>query len=439
MGSSYARLVPAAFMIIIGIGTGLLMLPLARTDGIGAPFLTALFTATSATTVTGLTVVDTAIYWTGFGQAVIFALCQIGGFGIMSGTTLLMLMVSRKHSVSAQLMVQVEARGIALGDVKLVLFFALRIMLVVQLLVGLFLSLRFLSYDMPAMDAFWHGYFHAGSALTNGGFTSLAGGLTPYMQDPSVILTCAIAVVLGGLGLPVLHDITRHRSRHVAYSLHTKLTLTAAALLLPLGFAATLLWEWDNAATLGPLPWLHKVTNALFHSVMTRSGGLNTFDTAAITQDTMLVTYGLMFIGGGSASMAGGIKATTFLVIVLAVWFEVRGTADVAMFKRRISSGVLREALTIFALAFATVATSTLLMRSLTDLPLRHLVFDIISAFANCGLSMGITGSLPASGQCLLIGLMFMGRVGIITVAVGLAMRSSRIQYRYPEERPVIG
>ena len=189
----YARLVPAALMALIVVGAALLMSPMARVEGAGAPFLTSLFTATSAVTVTGLAVVDTAAYWSPFGQAVIFILMQIGGFGIMSGATLLMLMVSRKHKLSAQLMAQTEARGVALGDVKDVLSLSIRMVLLVELVVGLILSLRFLSYGMPARDAFWHGYFHAGSALTNGGFTTLAGGLTPYMNDPFLLGLLALS------------------------------------------------------------------------------------------------------------------------------------------------------------------------------------------------------------------------------------------------------
>lgn len=444
-----ARLVPLAFLILIGAGTAALMLPAAKAGPGGAPFLVALFTATSAVSVTGLAVVDTAVYWTRFGQGVIFALFQLGGFGIMSAATLLVMLVSRRLSLSRQLVLQAETRGIALGDVLGVLRFTLALFAAVQTVLALAMTLRFMQGGMAPGEAAWQGLFHAGAAFTNSGFTILTGGLIAHQGDAPLLLLIVAGVLIGGIGLPVLYELRRGGRRLPgqkgesrgprAWSLHTRLTLLGSAALLPVSFALILIFEGGNPATLGPMDWPQKALNALFHAVNTRSGGLNSFDTGAIDEDTMLLSYALMMIGGGSAGTAGGIKVTTFLILGLAVWSEIRGHPDVTIFGRRISSTVQREALTIALLAIMVVAVSVMVMHWLSDLPLRRLVFEVISAFANVGLSMGITAELPPAGQLLLVLLMFIGRIGTITIATALALRSRNVAYRYPEERPIVG
>lgn len=434
-----ARLVPFAFLLVIAAGAAVLMLPAAKAGPGSAPFLVALFTATSAVTVTGLAVVDTATYWSGFGQATIMVLFQVGGFGIMSTATLLALLVSRRLSLSRQLVVQAETRGIALGDVTSVLRFVVVVTLAVEAVTALILAVRLNREGMGPWDALWHGGFHAVAAFTNAGFSTFSDSMTFFARDPVVLGAIIVAVTIGGLGLPVLHDLRRASLKPRSWSLHTKLTLAGSAFLLPLGCGATLLYEWNNPGTLGPLEPVHKVVNALFHSAMARSGGLNSFDVGNLTQGNMLVTYALMAIGGGSAGTAGGIKVTTFLILGLAVWSEVRGQPDVSAFGRRISSTVQREALTIALLAILIIGLSVLVLRALSDLPLRQLAFEAISAFGNVGLSMGITSDLPPTGQALLVVLMFVGRVGTISVATALALRGRKAAFRYPEERPIVG
>lgn len=433
-----ARLVPLAFLVVILAGTGLLMLPLARAgDGAGAPFLTALFVATSAVGVTGLSPVDTASYWGGFGQAVIFALFQIGGFGIMSAATLLGMVVSRRLGLSRQMLVQAETRGIAPGDVRSVLAFVLSVALLVETIAALVLWGRFAALGEPPLTALWHAVFHAGAAFTNAGFSTYAGGLTQFRGDALALLPVMAAVVIGGLGLPVLHDLRHLRKRRP--SLHSRMTLVGTGLLLAGGALGTLAFEWANPATLGPLSMAEKLLNALFHAVNTRSGGMNTLDIGAFSEETMLMTYALMLVGAGSAGTGGGIKVTTLMILVLAVWSEMRGDPDTQAFGRRISAAVIREALTVTTLAVAVLMLATMVLRTLTDLPLNPLIFEAISAFANVGLSMGITADLPPQGQAVIILLMYLGRVGIVTVATALALRPRRAEYRYPEERPIVG
>lgn len=433
-----ARLVPLAFLAMILVGTALLMLPLARAgEGPGAPFLTALFVATSAVGVTGLSPVDTASYWGGFGQAVIFALFQIGGFGIMSAATLLGMIVSRRLGLSRQMMLRAEVRGIAPGDVRSVLTFVLSVALLVEAVTALILWGRFTALGEAPVGALWHAVFHAGAAFTNAGFSTYPGGMTPLGGDALALVPIMAAVVIGGLGLPVLHDLRHLRIRRP--SLHSRMTLIGSGLLLLGGLLGTLAFEWSNPATLGPLSPGDKVLNALFHAVNTRSCGLNTLDNGAFSEETMLMTYALMLVGAGSAGTGGGIKVTTLMILVLAVWSEMRGDPDTQAFGRRISASVIREALTVTALAVAVLMVATMVLRTLTNLPLNPLIFEAISAFANVGLSMGITGELPPQGQVVIILLMYLGRVGIVTVATALALRPRRAEYRYPEERPIVG
>ena len=205
------------------------------------------------------------------------------------------------------------------------------------------------------------------------------------------------------------------------------------------GTVVTLGFEWDNPATLGGKPLFDQVMQAMFHSVNTRSGGLNVFDTAAIHEETMLATYALMVVGAGSAGMGGGIKVSTLMIILLAVWSEMRGDAETQAFGRRLSPSVLREALVLVALSVAVLMVAVLALRLTSHLPLNPLIFEAISAFANVGLSMGLTHQLQPSAQWIIILLMYLGRVGIITVATGLALRARRTEYRYPEERPIVG
>jgi trk system potassium uptake protein len=431
-----ARLVPLSFLAVILLGTGALMLPLAKADAGSAPFLTALFVATSAVAVTGLSTVDTATYWSGLGQGVIWVLFHLGGFGIMSAATLLGMVVSRRLGLSRQMMVQAEARGIAAGDVKSVLTFMALVALVVEgvMVAGFYLLL----IDAPDTGSrLWHAVFLAGASFTNAGFAIHASSLSGDAGNPALLVLVMAGIVIGGLGLPVLHEL-RH-SRRASWSLHLRLTLWGSLALTLGGAAAVLVFEWGNPATLGALDWSDRVVGALFHSVNTRSCGLAAFDTGAISEETMMVSYALMVVGAGSASMGGGIKVTTLMVVLLAVWTELRGDPEVQAFGRRISPTVLRQALVVTALAVGVLMLATMVLRLLSDQPLERLIFEAISAFGNVGLSMGITADLPPAAQGVIILLMYLGRVGIVTVATGLALRSRKAEFRYPEERPIVG
>lgn len=435
-----ARIIPLAFLATILAGTILLMLPFSTADGSVAPLLVAVFTATSAVCVTGLIVVDTATYWSPFGQGVIMALFQVGGFGIMAGATLLGLLIFRGMRLGGRLVAQAETKSLTLGDVKGVVLTVLGVTVLFELTVAVILTLRLhLTYGEPWGSAIWHGLFHSVSAFNNAGFSTYSDSLMRFALDPFILVPLSVAVIVSGLGFPVINELRRDWKRPVQWSIHARLTLYGTAGLLLAGFGAVAVAEWNNAATLGEMPTAAKLLNAFTHSVMSRTAGFNTVDIGQMRPETLLFTDGLMLIGGGSAGTAGGIKVTTFLLLGIVVWAEIRGRSDVTVFNRRICPDVQRQALAVVLLAVGIVGISTLAILSLTTFPLDKVLFEVISAFSTVGLSTGITASLPPQAQTILIVLMFVGRVGTVTVAAALALRTRHIPYRYPLERPIVG
>lgn len=438
------RLIALGFLAVIAIGTVLLMLPISRAGDAATPFLTALFTAVSATCVTGLAVVDTATHWSGFGQAVIMALFQIGGFGIMTGATLLTLMVSPSLGLKTRLLAQAETRQLGLGDIGGVVRLVFVVTLAVELAVAVLLGLRFhLGYGQAWPEAVWNGVFHAISAFNNAGFSTYSDGVMGYQRDGWVLGALMAAIIIGGIGFPVLHELRQPRLSHRRgwrhWSLHSRLTVGGTLALLALGFVGIGIAEWNNAGTLGPMSMGQKLLNAAFHSVSARTAGFNSVDVGAMREETLALHDLLMFIGGGSAGTAGGIKITTALLLGVIVVAQIRGSADANVFGRRIGADAQRQALSVVMLGMAMIFIATLLILASTDLPLSPVLFEVVSAFGTVGLSTGITADLPPLAQSVLIVLMFTGRVGTITLATALAMRSRQIRFRYPEERPIVG
>jgi len=435
-----ARIVPLGFLAAIAVGTGLLMLPIARAGEGAAPPLTALFTSTSAVSLTGLITVDTGTYWSPFGQVVILVLVQAGGFGIMTGASLLALLVARRLRLRDRMMTQMETRSLALGDVRSVIIRTAALTFTVEAAVALVLLLRMRStYTDSWGEAAWNSVFHSVSAFTNGGFSPHADSFTGFVTDPVMCLPIIFAVIIGGIGFPVLADIFRRNMPAAKWSVHTKLTLLATAVLLVTGFGAYLALEWDNPGTLGPMGAWEKILPAFFSGSMPRTGGFNSIDITALRPETLAVTDVLMFIGGGSGGTAGGVKVTTFFLLAFVIWAEVRGEPDVSIFRRRISPTVQRQALTVALLGVAAAATGTVALLLVTNFPLDRVLFEALSAFGTVGLSTGITPQLNGAAQLVLIVLMYIGRVGTIAVATAMALRVRGRLYRYPEERPIVG
>lgn len=431
-----------AFLAVIAVGTVLLLLPMARAEPGAAPFMVAWFTAWSATCINGLTLVDTGTYWSGFGQGVILMLIQMGGLGMMTSATLLLVWSSRAMRLSDRLLLQAETRSLSLGDVRSVGRVILVVTVMMELIVASWLTLRFAwGYGMAWRDAAWRGLFHAVSGYCNAGFSLWSDSLSQFVRDPLVLLPVMAAIVIGGLGFPVIHEMWANRNRHShKYTMHTMLTLWGSAALVALGTVLVLLFEWDNPGTLAPLPWADRAMAAMFTSVAARSVGFNAIDTGALTVDSLVLHYALMFIGAGSAGTGGGVKVTTFFILLIAVWCEVRGTPDTMFRGRRIAPPVLRQALTILVLSSGVIILGlfTVLAMAHTE-RYERVLFEVVSAAGNVGLSTGITASLPPGALIALMVLMFSGRVGVVTLAVALASRAHRQAVRYPEEKPLVG
>ncbi|ABS05709.1 potassium uptake TrkH family protein [Kineococcus radiotolerans] len=435
-----AQVVALAFAAVVVVGTSLLWLPVARRGPGAATFVEALFTAVSALCVTGHVVVDTREHWSNFGLVVILALAQVGGFGIMTSASLLGVFASRRLGLRSRMLTATESRGLDLGDVRTVLLGVVRVSVVVELVTAVALSSRLLAgYDRPLTSALWEGTFLAVSSFNNAGFVLRGNSMTDFVSDPWMCLPVVAASLLGGLGFPVLLELRRQFRVPRRWSLHTRLTLATTIPLLLVGWVFLTLNEWSNPATLARLDWWARPLAGLFQAAATRSSGFNSIDITQMNGGSWLVMDVLMFIGGGSASTAGGIKVTTFALLAVALYAEFRGEPTVSVFGRRVPDRVVRQALTVALVSVAAVVVATIVLVEMTRAPLDMVVFEVISAFATVGLSSGLLVQLPESGQVILAFLMFLGRLGPITLGAALALRERTRMYEYPEGRPIIG
>lgn len=435
-----SQAVAAGFAVAVLAGTLLLMLPVARSGEGGAGAVEAFFTATSAVCVTGLVVVDTPTYWSGFGHVVILALIQVGGFGIMTLASLLGLLISHRLGLRTRISTAAETKSVSLGEVRTVVLGVARISLVIEAVVAALLTLRFaVGYGEPIDRAAWLGVFHSVSAFNNAGFALYSDSLIGFATDPWISLPIAAAVIIGGLGFPVLFELRRTYRSPSQLSMHSKITLVGTAVLLTGGTTFMLAAEWSNPGTLGVLDLRGKLLAGFFQGVMPRTAGFNSLDIAQMDTGTWLGTDVLMFIGGGSAGTAGGIKVTTFFLLLFVIVSEVRGESDSIAFHRRIPPTAQRQALTVALLGVAAVVGPSVVFALTTPFTLDEVLYEVVSAFATVGLSTGITDDLPTPHQLVLVALMFLGRLGPITLVTALALRQRDRLYRLPEERPIIG
>jgi trk system potassium uptake protein len=434
------RVIALAFALAVAVGTVLLSLPVASANGERADVVTALFTATSAVCVTGLITVDTATFWSGFGEMVIVVLIQAGGLGIMTLATLIVVLLSRRMGLRARTAVQAETKAMTATNIRRVVRNVVLFSFTVELAVAAVLTGRFFfAYDYTPVSALRSGVFHAISAFNNAGFSLYPDSLVRFVGDGWVSLTVAVAVIVGGLGFPVWFELARSWRRPRSWTVLTRITVLATVTLLTLATVMMLATEGTNPGTIGGLPGDDRFLAAFFAAVMPRTAGFNSLDIAAMRPETLFVTDILMFIGGGSAGTAGGIKVTTFGLLGYVIWSEMRGEPDVQVGRRRVPPANHRQALAVALLSIGLVVPATFLMQVLTGFEFDVVLFETISAFATVGLSTGITASLPTSAQLLLIGLMFLGRIGPLTVASALAVRERPRLYQLPEERTIVG
>jgi len=438
--ASPARVIVALFAAGVSVFTVLLALPIAGADGSSVGFRIALFTATSAVCVTGLTIADTASTWSTFGEVTLVVGFQLGGLGITALASLLALLVSRRLGISTSLVAQAETKTLDLGDVRRVLIGVALVNLVVEGLLAAGLTLRlWLGYGESLADAAYLGVFHAIAAFNHAGFALWSDSLAGYALDPAMLLPIALAIILGSLGFPVLFELRHKWQTPRQWSIHAKIVLSGTALLLIGGAVVLTALEWTNPRTLGSFSTPATILNGFFAAVTPRSGGFSTFDFGDANSTTLLATDILMFIGGGSAGVAGGIKITTFLLLFFAIVSEARGDPDVDAFGRRIPSAAIRQAISVALLGVAVVAAGTFAVLAVTDLTMDVALFEVTSAFSTSGLSTGALPFVSPQAHYILVALMFIGRLGTITLASALALRERRRLYRLPEERPIVG
>jgi Trk-type K+ transport system membrane component len=451
---SATQLIAAAFTALILLGTFLLMMPISSKSGSVTNFFDALFTSTSAVTVTGLTTLDTASYWSTTGHVIIAFLIQIGGFGIIGFATLVGFLIEGRISLKNRISATSESSATKQPDIKTLLLNIAKLMLFFQLALFAFLTVRmFTEYGYSLEKALSHGAFQAISAFNQAGFALYTDSLMGFANDGWIIFPVFVIATLAGFGFPVLAEI-RDRLKLKLYvlfgkvadytmpaqwSLNSRIILWASLFLLVVGAIGISISEWTNPATLGAMDPVQKIFASMFTSSMTRSTGLNVIDTAQMYTSTWLGMDILMFIGGASASTAGGIKIGTAVVLFYIVYTEIRGDAAVNVGNRRLPRSMQRQALTIVTLYTLVVLGSLFVLRFTTTFTLDELVFEIISATGTVGLSTGITADLPEHGKFLLSVLMLFGRLGPIVVATSLALRKTKRHYELPRERPLIG
>lgn len=419
------------------------MLPISNANGETLPFVDALFTATSATCVTGLVVVDTGTNFTMFGQIVIILLIQVGGLGFMTMATLFALAFKKKISLKERLILQ-EAmnQGSMEGIVRLIRKVLLYALAIEGTAAALF-TMRW-AFDMPFGQALYFGIFHAVSFFNNAGFDLFGqvsgpfSSLTSYVGDPLVNIVAMSLIILGGIGFIVLSDMFEYKTKK-KFSLHTKVVLSMTSFLIVFGTIVIFIFEFTNPDTLGSLNWFEKFWAALFQSVSPRTAGANTIDIGLMRQASQFFIVLLMFIGASPGSTGGGIKTTTFTILVGAVISMIRGKEDIVLFRNRLAKDRLNKAVTLVLLALGLVITVTMILSTTEDHSFLMILFETVSAFGTVGLTMGLTTDLSLIGKILISLTMFIGRLGPITLAYAVGPKNERELYRHPEGKITIG
>lgn len=443
---SPSQFLTVSFLVIIGVGGLLLSLPLSAATGREVSLLDAFFTAVSAVCVTGLIVVDTPVDLSVFGQVVVMLLIQAGGLGYMTVSTVLVSALGRTVTLQERLTLQ---EALNAHDMEGLVRFAatvLKLTLAFELTGALLLTLWW-SSSLGAAKAAWFGLFHAVSAFNNAGFALWSDSLMSARGDVMVNFVITTLIVAGGLGFFVWAELLGARTRRVKLSVHTRLVVVATAVLLVAGTVAFAVLEWSNPRTLAGLPFGEKVLAAYFQSVTARTAGFNTIDIGAMTAPALFVMMALMFIGASPGGTGGGVKTSTFSITLAALWSTVRGEDDTVIFKRRLAPELVAKAFFISLIAFVTMNAVAWLLLLAEGRDLLKSLFETTSAFGTVGLSMGEAGA-PVSlsaffspvGKLLMMLMMFVGRLGPLTLAIAVARRSAvQPKIRYPEGKILVG
>lgn len=440
---SATKIIAIAFAAIIFLGACLLNLPAASRSGESSGFLTALFTATSATCVTGLVVQDTWLQWSGFGQCVILLLIQVGGLGFMSAATLLVFLLRKRIGLKQRL---VMAQALSISDMDGIVRLQKTVLVgsfLVEGIGALILFARFLP-EYGLGNALRWSVFHSVSAFCNAGFDIFGvlqpdTGLILFQSDPVVLLTLCCLIVIGGLGFLVWQEVQQKRSFR-RLSVYARLVLLTTFALIVVGWIILCLLEWDNPRTLGPMSVGDKLLNGLFQSVTLRTAGFASIDQAGLTEGGKAVSIVWMLIGGSSGSTAGGLKTVSFVVLILFMAARARGRESVCVFRRTIPQGQVLDAMTIGIILIFLAMFGGIFISSTSDVSVTDGVFEAVSALATVGLTAGATRVMSVPAKLLIILYMYFGRVGVLTISLGfLAGNRAEERYRYAETKLLIG
>ncbi len=430
------RVILFSYILLIALGTFLLKLPFSTTRGIS--FIDALFTSTSAVTVTGLVVLDTQRDFTPLGKAVILLLIQVGGVGYLTMTTYTLVLLRRKVGLKERLLL---SESLNYPGIYGLIRFAKRVIPIIFLLelVGFLLLLPSMyAHSKDILHALFDALFHSVSAFNNAGFSTFSNNLMDFRSDVMVNLSVALLVVLGGLGFFVLYELlarVRGEIRHL--STHTKLVVLSSSLLILLGFLVILLdaYRWQE------LSWKEKLLVSFFHSVTSRTAGFNTIDISKLSEATLFFIANLMFVGASPGGTGGGIKTLTAVVIFLAIYSYIRGRGEVVVFERSIPPRVVYKAMVILSLSFAYTTLASLVISEAERKPLLHSLFEVVSAFATVGLSVGnpqglsLCADFSPLGKLIIILTMLIGRVGVLSFVLAISGREKESRIRHPEAR----
>ena len=434
---SHSQILAGGFFIIILIGAFILNMSFSSAKGESIGFLDALFTSTSSVCVTGLIVADTGTYWSNFGKFVIMLLIQIGGLGFMTIATLGVIISGEKLSYSKKLLIQDSLSSEKTSDI---IKFCKKIILVslfIELVGAICLSIAFVP-EFGFLKGVCYGIFHSVTAFCNAGFDIMGNSLTAYFNNPIVNISIMLLIILGGLGFSTIFDINRKRA-FKKFRLNTKIILITTAILIVIPTFLFFIFEMNNPKTLGNMNLGEKILASLFQVVSPRTAGYNTIELSQMYDSTKFLTIILMFIGGAPASTAGGLKTTTFALIIISVYCLFKQKSEIEIFGRTVPFKNLNKALVSLVIGFTLVITGTMIILSYSDFDFLTVLYEVTSAYATVGLTLGITTKLNAICKITLIILMFMGRVGSLTVLYSFIKTDSKKKYKYPKEEINIG
>lgn len=437
---SFSRKLILGFFIAILVGSVLLYLPFSRAEGEKITFLESVFTVTSAICVTGLSVIDIGKVLSIYGQIILLILIQLGGLGVMTFSSLFVLMLGKKMSYKERALIKEERNAENSGEIRAYLRNVVMIVFIIESIGAVFLTIGFMK-KYSFMKALYLGIFHSVSAFCNAGFSLFSNNLEDYVNDPLVNITVCYLIILGGIGFSVITSILLAVRKNIKrFSLTSKMAILISVILTFVGMFLFLLLEYSNEATLAHLPFSSKILASFFQSITTRTAGFNTVSMSALRPGTVFLFCILMFIGASPGSTGGGIKTTTIGVIGMYVWGVIRGKENINAFNRRLSWDILNRALAILVISIMYVSIIIILIMTIElNMSFEKIVFEVVSAFGTAGLSMGITQLLHPMSQILIIITMFTGRLGPMTIALALGEKKVKQNLKYPKENILIG